>query len=237
MTAAASVPTPVHALDNTVSNDFWDTTEYVNAANQIIERVNKVYPDESLEDIVKLYCRSYYGPATGPLMRVYADRVVFTRREFVAGMQLGDDIVMPLPAAEKRPFEFEARAAKARAPEFPQGAKLLLKRSTATTRGGKKSRKGKVDVWALSIPAANAVRTARAVRYDITVSAADEAPRAFSMIVEGARFSARDPRANASETFTVACDRVPAGDATFSVRAVSCWGRTSRPISVSTAKA
>ena len=173
----------------------------------------------------------------GQLVRVYADRVVFTRREFVAGMPLGDDLVMPLPAAEKRPFEFEARAAKARAPEFPQGAKLLLKRSTATTRGGKKSRKGKVDVWALSIPAANAVRTARAVRYDITVSAAGEAPRAFSMIVEGARFSAKDPRANASETFTVACDRVPAGDATFSVRAVSCWGRTSRPISVSTAKA
>ena len=71
MTAAASVPTPVHALDNTVSNDFWDTTEYVKAANQIIERVNKVYPDESLEDIVKLYCRSYYGPATGPLMARY----------------------------------------------------------------------------------------------------------------------------------------------------------------------
>ena len=71
MTAAASVPTPVHALDNTVSNDFWDTTEYVNAAPSVESGVNKVYPDESLEDIVKLYCRSYYGPATGPLMARY----------------------------------------------------------------------------------------------------------------------------------------------------------------------
>lgn len=43
--AAASVPTPVHALDNTVSNDFWDTTEYVNAAPSVESGVLPVAVD------------------------------------------------------------------------------------------------------------------------------------------------------------------------------------------------
>ena len=179
----------------------------------------------------RLNCRQ------GQLVRVYADRVVFSRREFISGLQLGGDIVMPLPAADNKPFEFERRAAKARAPEFPADAKLVVRRSSAVNRGGKKAKKRKTDVWELSIPAATAVRTARAVRYDITAVAGGEEPRKFAMTVEGARFGLSDPRANAAETFRVACDRVPKGEFKFSVCAVSCWGKVSKPLSAAAPKA
>ena len=47
--------------------DFWDAS---GLAHFTLARLGW-NPDESLEDIVKLYCRSYYGPATGPLMARY----------------------------------------------------------------------------------------------------------------------------------------------------------------------
>ena len=47
--------------------DFWDASGLAHFA---LARLGW-NPDESLEDIVKLYCRSYYGPTTGPLMAKY----------------------------------------------------------------------------------------------------------------------------------------------------------------------
>ena len=167
----------------------------------------------------------------GQLVRVYGDRVVFSRREFVSGAQLGDDLVMPLPAAEKKPFAFAPRAAKAVAPEFPADAKLAVRRTTGPLRVTKKKvgRKSAVDIWELTIPAATAAPAARAGVYEVTATGADGSAKVFAMLVEGSRFPLADPRATAPSTFRLACSRVPARG-TFEVRAISCWGKKSAPL-------
>ena len=166
----------------------------------------------------------------GQLVRVYADRVVISRREFVTGAALGDDLVMPLPAAENKPFAFGPRAAKAVAPEFPAGAKLAVCRKKGRLRGGKKA--AKVDVWELAIPQANAVRSARPGVYEIKACGADGKEQTFGISNTGLRFPASDPRAARPALFRVACSRLPAEGLSFAVRAISCWGRKSAPLTV-----
>ena len=172
----------------------------------------------------------------GQFVRVYGDRVVFSRREFLTGAPLGDDLVMPLPAAESKPFAFKPRSEKALAPEFPAGAKLTLKREKGRLRGDKKkSKRRAVDVWSIEIPAATAVRSARASVFKIVATGKDGAKAGvFGIINEGSRFPATDPRSQAPSEFRVACNRLPADGLTFSVWAISCWGKKSAPLTVST---
>ena len=160
----------------------------------------------------------------GQLVRVYADRVVFSRREFMTGAALGDDLVMPLPAAEKKPFSFPSRAAKAVAPEFPKEAKLTVTRTKGPLRDKKRKQ---ADLWEVTIPAATAVRSARAGVYEVTATGADGKEHVFAMAVPGYRFPLSDPRASAPSVFRVACSRLPADGVAFSVRAISCWGKKS----------
>ena len=165
----------------------------------------------------------------GQLVRVYADHVVFSRREFVSGVQLGDDLVMPLPAAESRPFEFASRASKAKAPAFEAGAVLKVVRTKAVPRGGKKG--DAADAWELTIPQANAEKTARAAVYEILAKGEDGTEKKFSMVNPGFRFPVGNALASGTTVFRVPCGRVPGEKPTFEVRAISCWGRRSEPIS------
>ena len=155
------------------------------------------------------------------------DRLVRKIREFVTGAPLGDDLVMPLPAAEKKPFAFPPRAAKAVAPEFPKGATLAVRRTKGTLRD---KRRKNADIWELTIPAANAVRSARAGVYEVTAAGTDGKAHVMAMAFEGYRFPLSDPRASAPAVFRVACSRLPAEGLTFSVRAISCWGKKSAPL-------
>jgi len=163
----------------------------------------------------------------GQIVRVYGDRVVFSRREFVTGVPLGDDLVMPLPAAEKRPFEFSGRLAKAKPPAFAVGAKLAAKVVKGALRD---SRRGKVPVWEIEIPAATAELSARAAELEIVASGPDGFSKRFVMVNPSARFPASDPRASEPTAFRVACERLPAGEIKFSVVAASCWGKRSQPL-------
>ena len=172
----------------------------------------------------------------GQLVRVFADRVVFSRREFITDVPIGDDLVMPLPAAESRPFEFKTRSEKAVAPEFPAGSQLQVARTKGKLRGGQKGKKKNVDLWELTIPAATAVRSARAGAFEITATGKDGTSKKFGLANESFRFPATDPRASAPVKFRVACKRIQSKDVTFSVRAISCWGKKSAPLTASTAQ-
>ena len=59
-----------------------------------------------------------------------------TRRQFLGGLDIGADWVLPLPEAEPRPFAFAGRARNSLRPEFRKGAKLEMARTKAKTRGG-----------------------------------------------------------------------------------------------------
>ena len=168
----------------------------------------------------------------GQFVRVYADRIVISRREFVTGVALGDDLVMPLPAAANHPFAFKPRREKALAPEFPAGAVLTVKRGKGMLRGTN-GKKRKADVWKLTIPAATAVKSARAGVYEVTVTDRTGAAQVFGFSIEAMRFPVGDSRVGQPSLCKIACERLAKEGLTFSVRAVSCWGKKSTPLTAS----
>ena len=108
----------------------------------------------------------------GQFVRVYADRLVVSRRDFVSDLALTDDLVMPLPAAEQKPFAFETRAASAKPPKFAPGAALAFAVTEAKRRDAKK-KDAAVKCVEIVLPPADAEPSARGVRYVITATGAD----------------------------------------------------------------
>ena len=165
----------------------------------------------------------------GQFVRVYSDRIVFSRRDFVNDVPLTDDQVMPLPAAEPKPFAFEPRRAAAKAPRFAAGAALAFSTVEAKCRGAKKGAKARPCVE-IAIPPANAEPTARGIRYSIVAKGVDGKTLELALLHDSFRFAATDARANAVAKCRLALDRLPAGDVTFEVRALSCWDKASEPL-------
>ena len=172
-----------------------------------------------------------YNCRQGQLVRVYSDRMVFSRREFVTGVQLGPDLVMPLPVNGRKPFAFPERQAAAKPPAFPADAKVAVKKVAAKLRIRKS--KAKTECWELEFPAANAQKGARPALYEIGARGPDGRPCTFGLACEGFRFPLSDKRARKNLVFRVDCSRV-AAEPDFSVRAVSVWGKWSEPIKVQT---
>jgi len=166
----------------------------------------------------------------GQIVRIYPDRAVFTRREFMTDSSLGEDLSMPLPLAEGKPFAFKPRREKAVAPEFRKDAELVVERVKGRLRGNGKDKPPKADVWQLTIPPADAVASARAAVYEIKAVAAEGKDQVFGMQIPGMRFPLSDPRVHAPCVFRVACERVPQTGFEFQVRAISCWGKKSSPL-------
>lgn len=165
----------------------------------------------------------------GQFVRVYSDRIVISRREFVNDVALTDDMVMPLPAAESKPFAFGPRQAVAKSPRFAAGAALSFAATEARRRGAKKGT-AKVPCLEIVIPPANAEGSARCVRFTVKATGADGKAADFAILQDGFRFAAADKRSNAPTKLRLALDRLPKGDVKFDVRAWSCWDKASDPL-------
>lgn len=163
----------------------------------------------------------------GQLVRVYADRIVLSRRDFVNDVSLEDDLVLPLPAAESKPFAFAARSAAARPPAFHPGAALAFRLTEAKARGAKKSEAPKKCVE-IAIPPAAA--GGRCVRYEIVTKGTDGKELKIALLAEGFRFAASDKRVQAPAKCRIALDRLASGEVPFSVVAYSTWGKASEPL-------
>ena len=163
-------------------------------------------------------------------LSVYDDRVVFSRREAISGEQLGDDLVMPLPAAERKPFDHKLREAKAMAPEFPAAASLEVTRAEGKLRGAKGAKKTMAEVWKIVIPQANALKNTVAASYEIEVLGDGGEREEFSVINDGFRFPPQSARARKDAIAIIACSRIKPERFTLKVRAVSCWGLKSAPL-------
>ena len=163
-------------------------------------------------------------------MRVYSDCIRISRREAVSNVSYGPDLVMPLPVAESRPFDFKVRAAKSMAPEFPAGAVLSIKKKKGNVRGAKADRNRKVHVWEFSAPAASAVRNVLVAAYEFTITGDDGS----NLVVAASNIALRYPstieKGKAGAVCRIDCSRIKAKHFTVSIRAVSCWGRRSAPI-------
>ncbi len=80
----------------------------------------------ALDDLKQMPIVDQFSGKEGMLVSVYGDHVAIERRDFVYDGKLGPDWIIPLPAANAKPFDFKVRAANAVAPQFPAGAKVTV---------------------------------------------------------------------------------------------------------------
>ena len=163
-------------------------------------------------------------------VQVFKDHIRISRREANSGESYGSDVLLPLPSAERRPFDFKMRYAESMAPEFPAGAELRLRRKKGRVRGTAEARNRKVAVWEISIPRADAVRNVRAAAYKIEIHEEGGEKLELEVFDEGFRFPVNSDKAKMSAVCLVDASRIKAKKFSVSVRAISCWGKYSAPI-------
>ena len=146
----------------------------------------------------------------GMLVSVYDDRIVFHRRDFINREALGDDWVMPLPAAESRPFAPEANKVRTTPPRFAAGAKLKL------SVGKRKPRKGEpVDAVVFEFPAAWAEPGVRPFDYELVCE--QDGKEVFKRYLSDKGFSYARHRAERLVHAAVPKSAFPAGRCTVRV--------------------
>jgi hypothetical protein len=158
------------------------------------------------------------------VVRVYDNRMVFSRYDLAAGKPLAEDLVMPIEGTSK-PFAFAPRCEKAKAPCFPADAKVEIAFCEAEHRGDNKKSKA----LKITVPAANAEPTARGVYYK--VAAENGAKRVEVAVIHDAfRFGVGDKRSESPLECKIALSRLPKGDTVFRVTAYSWWNKPSRTL-------
>lgn len=170
----------------------------------------------------------------GMLWSVYDDCIVVRRREFLSNLDIGDDWVMPLPAAESKPFAFTERAKKLRAPQFAAGVALKVGRVNAKNRGGKaKDGKGKIPSVEkasvrLEAPSALPDRNARIYYYEFTAESKTGEKLAKRVLAEGFNHAPEHPRAKLPTVCLFALDELPKGEVRFTAVPRNCFGLAGR---------
>ena len=162
----------------------------------------------------------------GMLVKVYDDRMVFVRREFVYGESLGPDWVVPLDGT--RPFAFEPRRAKAIAPSFASGAKVEVSRAMGKDRSGKET-----DQITVSFPAAMPSATSRVHDYEVTALAYHEDvdyPVAPKRVLSESYFLPPTLEAKAGHIVFAVSELKGAKEVRFAVRPLECFGNKGQEI-------
>ena len=103
----------------------------------------------------------------GMFLEIYDDAMVISRYDYLSGLSLGPKWVVPLPlSGGDHPFDYARRAAAEKAPAFPDGAKLAVKRLKKKERDKKE-----YDVYEVSVPPAlSKGASLRANDYEFQVS-------------------------------------------------------------------
>jgi len=174
-----------------------------------------------------------YAQRQGMLVKVYDDRVVFVRRDFINDTSLGDDWVLPLGNGEAKPLSFESRKAASEAPRFAAGAKLAVEPTTVTTkRKGKDGKESEVveNGWKLTIPCANAGRV-RAFRYEIATGLKNKDGKDIVFFAFDAKYNMTRAAAGSPTGYVVKASAFAEGAVPrFSVRALDCFGNAGTPL-------
>jgi len=179
---------------------------------------------------------STYDGRQGMLVSVYDDRIVFARREFVYDTSLGEDWVIPLPAAESKPYAFAEHAKKIGVPEFEAGAKVSVKKTSGKNRGYNRGKKKipsvKKDVYEITFPAAKAVASARVMDYEVSAVPKVGGEKVVRYVVpEGFNMSVSDKRVKKTVKCLIAADQLPPeGTFRFEVRPRNSFGKTGAAI-------
>ena len=165
-----------------------------------------------------------YEQRQGMLVKVYDDRIVFIRRDFLHDASLGDDWVVPLPLGGAKPFAFETRKAEGAAPRFPDGAAPVV----WPYEDAEKKSWG----WKVKIPCATAGAT-RAFRYEVRAVFTDADGRRVELVEKpfDAKYNMPRSMSGAPTECVVRSDRVPGALAPeITVVPLDCWGNRGKPI-------
>ena len=182
-----------------------------------------------------------HGCRQGMLWSVYDNTIIVRRLDFSEQetCELGPQWVMPLPAAESKPFEFALRAKKIAAPQFKPGAKLVVKCVKTRCRGGKNPKCEKEVVfaaekpgWEVRIPPAEGLDGARAIYFAVTASVAGKSV-SKRVMAAGFNHAPTHKKALALTCIRFAADELPVGEVTFRVVPINSFGRAGNPIFIS----
>ena len=166
------------------------------------------------------------GYRQGMLWSVYDDCISVTRHEFVNSGSLGSDWVIPLPAAESRPFAFAERAKKFSAPEFPAGASLKLERKTVKNRKGEEK-----DAVVLAFPAIEPSSASRVYRFRVEAKSPAGACEKYLMARGFNAPVAKRLGQDALERCPFALDELPKGEVVFTVTPENWFHTPGQPLS------
>ena len=174
----------------------------------------------------------------GMLWRVYDDCIVVTRHEFLSGFDVGPDWVLPLPAAESRPFAFAERAKKIGAPSFASGGALDVARKTVKNRGGKApGGKGKDiavrerEAFVATAPSAVYDPVARLFAVEFVATGSDGTTRTKRTMAEGYNHGPGHKKAKARTACPFdAADFANCTSVRFTATPLNCFGRRGAPV-------
>ncbi len=172
----------------------------------------------------------------GMLWSVYDDCITVRRREFLSNLDLGPDLVMPLPSAESRPFAFSEHAKKFHAPEFPADGELRITSTKAKSRGGK-SRNGKEripsvrkDVFRITVPPTIPDEKARLFSLEFVAKAANGVKKIKLLLAEGYNHALGHRKTKVRQACFFAKDELGSGNVRFIVTPMNCFGARGKPL-------
>ena len=167
----------------------------------------------------------------GMLWSVYDDCITVARREFLTGLSLGDDWVMPLPVAEPRPFAFSQSARRFRAPEFVEGAEL---KAVRTKTKGKGDNDKEIAIVKVAVPPAKPDEKARCRSYRFEFRGEDGGkPFIAYGAPEGVSHSLSHKKARVYSFYDFNMGDLPKGKLAISVVPLNCFGAEGAKLEVS----
>jgi hypothetical protein len=166
----------------------------------------------------------------GMLVSVFDDAISISRREFVTDQSLGSDWVIPLPAAESKPFAYAARAKSSIAPEFAPGGVVTVAKGKGRSRGTRKNPPVEKDVYNLSFPAAVSTAKTRAFEYRLTFIGKDGRREERRLVAPGFHMPVGHKRATEDVKCSFIAESLPAAPFTVEVRALSSFNKEGAPI-------
>lgn len=165
------------------------------------------------------------------IVSVYDDKIAITRREYFTGQSLGDDWVMPLPAAESKPFEYARRVKSQRAPEFPDNSKVVASKVKHLVKLSKEDKGSEQDAYTVKFPAAKATSSLRAREYTVTFTGSDGKKVMRRILSPAFHLPITNPAIKADVDCIFVASKLPKLPLKVEVRALSCFEKASKAIS------
>lgn len=170
----------------------------------------------------------------GMLVSVFDDAISIERREFMNNRSLGDNWVMPLPAAESKPFAYAERAKSAIAPQFAPGAGVIVTKTKGKTRATKKTPSVLKDTLTLSFPAAISTVRSRVQEYEITFIGSDGRREVRRLIAPGFYLPLSSKVVSQPVKCSFVAETLPPAPLRVEVRALTSFQKAGRPICTDT---